>query len=92
MIKIMMPSGHYAYIASAIATFYLGGCGVCDRCNDVTPRGFLVPLHTSYYCPDCYNTLKAQTKYYRESIPFERMVMENWESRIPVLIDATYNE
>lgn len=92
MIKIKMATGHYAYIASANATFYLGGCGICDFCNDLTPRGYLVPLHQSYYCPDCFRELKSLKKFYPESVAYESMVMDNWERRIPVLIDATYEE
>lgn len=90
MIKIQMPSGHYAYVASASSTFYLNGCGICDLCNDFTPRGYLVPLHTSYYCPDCFRGLKCRKKFYPDSVAFEDMVMDNWERRVPMLIDATY--
>lgn len=91
MIKFKMECGHYAYSASAISTFYLGGCGICDDCGIFAERGYLVPVLTHYQCPVCFEDFKSRAKYYPEDVPFEQMVMDSWERRIPVLIDATCN-
>lgn len=70
-VKIKNSKGFIVYKMKGAETMKLGGCGVCDYCNNTSANGYLVAVLKSYYCEKCYRDWLKRAKYYEEDRRYE---------------------
>jgi hypothetical protein len=71
MKKFKSNAGYVVYEATAEDTEKLGGCGICDRCNEPAKNGYLIAVLNSYFCPECYEDWDNNSRMYEEDLPIE---------------------
>lgn len=63
--------GFKVIACSMSETAKFGGIGICDRCNNSAPTGYLVCVLNHWYCEKCYREWEARAKYYPEDSVYE---------------------
>ena len=82
MKKTRTKCGYIAYAATADDTKKTGGMGICDYCGKEAGKGYLIPILSSYYCPECYSKWDESAVYYEEDIPVQDRTAAYYESCI----------
>lgn len=82
MRKTKTKCGYVAYEADFTETLLLGGAGICDECNQIAIRGYLVPVLNHYMCPKCFGEWNSRAIFYEEDLPVEQRTSAYYESRI----------
>lgn len=92
MYEIRSKNGFKAYVCSAKETKLIGGCGVCDCCNERVSAGFLVPVMDYYMCPECFFNFDRNypKNLGSDELAYEFKKSRFYESHIP--IDAYEDE
>lgn len=45
--------------------------GICDRCNESSPKGYYVAVLNYWMCPKCFDSWYSQSVRYSSDIPYE---------------------
>lgn len=84
MKRINTEKGFIVYRALAEETARLGGCGVCDHCNEFALSGYLIPVLNHYLCEKCFDEWIKRSTYYPEDVEIEKGAAKCYENLIPV--------
>lgn len=84
MRKIKSKCGYVVYETTLLEVCRLGGIGICDRCNTLPARGYLIPILNRYYCKECYERWSETAIYYPEDLWVEEKNSKYYEFVIPL--------
>ena len=85
MRKFKLDNGLTYYEVDIIELFRLGGAGICDHCGEYHTTGYLIPVLNHWICKSCFEEWSKNTKHYPSDDIYERMSIEYYESKIPLM-------